>query len=277
MSVACTYRGSRRRTVEAVSAPGPKRWWTAILTYPPTWVAGALLAALTIVYVAAFDPSGVMTAAALGVVVVAIVAWPLAMATTGTLSARQFATGKVVDVEPAAIAALAAELAVLDDSQPAEQLAALEQKRATLVKVLDRRLDSGELTYSRYVSTSQQVYRSALDNLHEVAVANESLSSIDTAYIERRIAELDRGGGESDSVLRERATLARRSELRDAQVERIARLMAQNEAALTTLDRTTSALADVPIGQRPEDADEAMAALEALADRARMYADEGGS
>lgn len=53
---------------------------------------------------------------------------------------------------------------------------------------------------------------------------------------------------------------------------RIERLLAQNEAALTTLDRTTSALADVPVGQRPEDADDAMAALEDLADRAQMLA-----
>ena len=50
--------------------------------------------------------------------------------------------------------------------------------------------------------------------------------------------------------------------------------LAQNEAALTSLDRTTTALADVPFGQRPEDADEAMIALEALADRARTYAGE---
>jgi hypothetical protein len=108
-------------------------------------------------------------------------------------------------------------------------------------------------------------------------VANDSLSSIDAGYIERRIAELDGDGGDSESMQRERETLGKRAELRDGQVARIERLLAQNEAALTTLDRTTSALADVPAGQRPEDADEAMAALEDLADRARMYALGEGS
>ncbi len=257
-----------------MTTSGPLPWWKAILTYPPTWAAGALLAALTTAFIVALDPPAGMTVGLVIIVALAALGWPLAMATTGTLSARQFATASVDDVDPATIASLAAELVALEDSQPAEQLAALEQKKASLLKVLERRLDAGELTYSRYVAAAQQVYRSVLDNLHEVAVANDSVGSIDTGYIERRLAELDHDNdnGDSDSSQRERDTLARRSELRGTQITRIARLMAQNEAALTSLDRTTTALADVPVGQRPEDADEAMVALEALADRARTYA-----
>jgi hypothetical protein len=60
--------------------------------------------------------------------------------------------------------------------------------------------------------------------------------------------------------------------MRTTQRRRIAQLLAQNESALTALDRTTTALADVPIGKKPEDADAAMAALEELADRASKYA-----
>ena len=60
--------------------------------------------------------------------------------------------------------------------------------------------------------------------------------------------------------------------MRTSQRRRIAQLLAQNESALTALDRTTTALADVPIGKKPEDADAAMAALEELADRAVKYA-----
>ena len=71
---------------------------------------------------------------------------------------------------------------------------------------------------------------------------------------------------------RERATLERRRDLRHTQRRRIAQLLAQNESALTALDRTTTALADVPIGKKPEDADAAMAELEALADRTGDYA-----
>jgi hypothetical protein len=173
---------------------------------------------------------------------------------------------------PARLAALQAELAALPDTQPAEQLAALQQKRQSLVNVLERRLDAGELTYSRYLATSQQVYNAALHNLHEVAVASESISTIDEAYIDRRIAELADDDSDDTAVARERATLEQRRELRSSQRRKIAQLLAQNESALTALDRTTTALADVPIGKRPEDADAAMAALDELADRAAKYA-----
>ena len=75
-----------------------------------------------------------------------------------------------------------------------------------------------------------------------------------------------------DAATRERDTLERRRDLRSTQRRRIAQLLAQNESALTALDRTATALADVPIGKQPEDADAAMAALEELADRATKYA-----
>jgi hypothetical protein len=71
---------------------------------------------------------------------------------------------------------------------------------------------------------------------------------------------------------RERTTLEQRRDLRQAQRRKIAQLLAQNESALTALNRTATALADVPIGKRPEDADAAMEALDELAARASQYA-----
>ncbi|MEP1122459.1 MAG: hypothetical protein ABJH68_01045 [Ilumatobacter sp.] len=259
-----------------MTSSGPQSWWKAVLTYPPTWVAGALLAVLAAGFVVAVDPPPVMIGAMGVVVVLAVVGWPLVMSMTGTLSGRQFAVPEVESDDRMATATLATELSGISDSQPLEQLIALGQKRAALIKVLDRRLDRTELTYSRYVSTSEQVYRSALDNLREVAVAIDSVGSIDTGYIKRRLAELDRSGAQTESAVRERESLAQRTQLRDDQMARIERLLAQNEVALTTLDRTTSALADVPVGQRPEDVDAAMAALADLADRARLLDAEEG-
>jgi hypothetical protein len=167
---------------------------------------------------------------------------------------------------------LRVELDALADTQPSEQLDALLQKRQSLINVLQRRLDAGELTYARYLSTSQQVFASALDNLHEIALASESISTIDEDYIARRLTELDGDDSDAESADRERATLERRRDLRQTQRRKIAQLLAQNESALTALDRTTTALADVPIGKKPEDAEAAMAALEELADRAAKYA-----
>jgi hypothetical protein len=218
------------------------------------------------------DPPGFFVAILIVLAIVAAVAWPFTMSATGTLAKLQFEIPRVEDVDPAEIAALRAELAPLGDTQPTEQLDALLSKRLSLINVLQRRLDAGELTYARYLSASQQVFASALDNLHEVAVAYESISTIDETYIDRRLVELAADDSDLESADRERATLERRRELRGTQRRRIAQLLAQNEAALTALDRTTTALADVPIGKQPEDADAAMVALEALADRAAKYA-----
>lgn len=248
-------------------------WWRAVAGYPPTWLAAFILLVSTAALFVILDPSGLFAAILLGLAAILVVAWPLTMAMTGTLNQRQFTPPTIQDIDPVELDTLAAELARLDDPQPAEQLAALPGKRASLLAVLQRRLDSGELTYSRYLASAQQVYATAIDNLHEVSVASESISTIDEGYVRRRLAELRNDRADEESAVRERETLERRLELRDSQRRRIARLLAQNEAALTALDRTSTALADVPMGKRPEDADVAMAALEELADRASKYAD----
>lgn len=247
-------------------------WAKAVVTYPPTWIAAVLLAAGVWLVLEILDPPGLFAVVLVVLAVAAALAWPFTMSATGTLAKLQFEVPRVEAIDPVEIAALRAELDVLADSQPTEQLDALLSKRQSLINVLQRRLDAGELTYARYLSTSQQVFGSALDNLHEVAVAYESISTIDETYIDRRLAELDADDSDAHSADRERTTLERRRSLRTTQRRRIAQLLAQNEAALTALDRTTTALADVPIGKRPEDADTAMAALEELADRAAKYA-----
>ncbi len=249
-----------------------KSWWRAVISYPPTWLAAVVLGVTVWAMIALFDPPGILVGVLVGLAFLAAVGWPLTMSATGTLAQLQFAIPRVQEIDPEELAALTTELHALPDSQPYEQLEALQQKRRSLVNVLERRLDAGELTYSRYLATSQQVFNSALHNLHEVAVAYESISTIDEAYIDRRLAELDDDDLDDASVTRERSTLEQRRELGSTQRRKIAQLLAQNESALTALNRTTTALADVPIGKRPEDADAAMAALEELADRATKYA-----
>ena len=249
-----------------------KSWWRAVISYPPTWIAAVVLGATVWLVLEIIDPPAVLAGVLVGLAVVAAAAWPFTMSATGTLSKLQFEVPRVEEIDPADIATLRAELDALADTQPAEQLDALLQKRQSLITVLQRRLDAGELTYGRYLATSQQVFRSSLDNLQEIALASESISTIDETYIDRRLAELTDDDSDVESAERERATLERRRELRTTQRRKIAQLLAQNESAMTALDRTTTALADVPIGRKPEDAEAAMAALEELADRAAKYA-----
>lgn len=247
-------------------------WGRAVATYPPTWIVGVIVAGVVWLFLELLDPPGVLVVVLIVLAVLAVVAWPFTMSATGTLAKLQFAIPRVDEADPQAIAALRTRLAALPDTQPVEQLDALVQKRENLKSVLQHRLDAGEMTYARYLATAQQVFNAAIDNLHEVAVATESISTIDDGYIDRRLTELDSDDADADSAARERETLERRRDLRTNQRRRIAQFLAQNESALTALDRTTTALADTPIGKKPEDAEAAMAALEALATRTADYA-----
>ena len=250
-----------------------KSWWKAVAAYPMTWVAIAILALLVFLTIRVIDPSGLFLVVLIVLTFVAAVVWPLTLSATGTLTELQFAVPTVDELDPLELEELQAELETIDDRQPTEQLTALVSKRDSLTRVLKARLDAGELTYARYLGTAQQVVAAAFDNLHEVAVAHASISGIDEEYLDRRLAELDAAGNHSDHAAQERSSLDDRRQLRVTQTAKIERLLAQNEAALTAIDRTSTALADAPIGKTPADAERAMAALAELAARAKKYAD----
>lgn len=245
-------------------------WWRAVAKYPATWLAIVAVLVVEWFFFSLFDPPALFAVVALVFGAIAIVTWPLAMSVTGTLARLQFEVPKLEEVDPEEFARLTADLAGLEDDRASNQLDALLEKRASLVGVLERRLDAGELTFARYMTTAQQVYIAALENLHEVAVASHSISAIDEDYIARRLAELEEAeGGSAES---ERESLQSRRELRASQERKVAELLAQNEAAMTAIDRTATSLADAPIGRTPEDAQAAMSALEELAARASKYA-----
>ncbi|HSR44336.1 MAG TPA: hypothetical protein VLT15_03780 [Acidimicrobiia bacterium] len=248
-----------------------KSWWKAVLAYPPTWVAIVAVLVAEWAIFSWFQPPAVLVGILIALGVVAIMVWPITMSATGTLSRLQFEIPKLSEVDQMEMAKLEKELAALEDTRPGYQLRALQEKRDNLAEVLGRRLDSGELTYARYLTTAQQVYLSALDNLREVAISLKSISTIDDGYIESRLEELVLNGS-GESTERERSSLEGRRALRQAQVRKVADLLSQNESAMTAMDKTATALADAPIGRTPEDAEASMAALEELAQRASKYA-----
>jgi hypothetical protein len=247
-------------------------WTKAVVSYPPTWIAAVVLGATVWLVLTVLDPPGVFV---------------VGPDRAGGHRCRGLAVHDVGHRD-------AGEAAVRDPpcrgGRPGRDRSAARRTRraarhparrtARCVAVeapepdqrAERRLDAGELTYARYLATSQQVFSSALDNLHEVAVAYESISTIDEPYIERRLAELAADDSDVESANRERATLERRRELRSTQRRRIAQLLAQNESALTALNRTTTALADVPDRQEARGRRRGDGALEELADRAAKYA-----
>lgn len=247
-----------------------KSWWKAVATYPPTWFAIALVVVAVWAILALLQPPTFLAVVLVILGIVAIIVWPLTMSATGTLSKLQFEVPRLPEVGEQELMALEKELAELDDPRPAHQLQAIQEKRDNLVEMLDRRLDAGELTYARYLSTAQQVYIAVLGNLQEVLVAEGSVSTIDPVYIDRRLSELE--GKEGTRADGEISSLQIRRALLTTQETKVAELLAQNESAMTLIDRTSTALADAPIGRTPHDADAAMDALEDLANRATKYA-----
>jgi hypothetical protein len=247
-----------------------KSWWRAVVAYPATWLAIGFVVLGTWAVLRLLQPPFFMTVILLVLGGLAIVAWPITMSATGTLNRLQFEVPKLPEIEPEQLSQLAEELEALDDTRPAYQLKAIQEKRDSLVGVLNSRLEAGEMTYARYLSSAQHVYLATIENLHEVAVAEQSVSAIDDDYIDERLEELADQKGETATT--ERTSLEDRRSLRKTQEKKVAGLLAQNETAMTVLDRTATALADANIGRKPQDAEAAMKALQEMADRAGKYA-----
>ena len=246
-------------------------WFRTVAAYPATWFAIAFVVVAELLIFTWFDPPLVISLVLLGLGAFAIASWPLTMAATGTMNRLRIPTVDLHADEPADLDTLREELDALEDPRPARQLELLQQKRGNLIDVLDRRLDAGEITFSRYLGTTQRVYVSAIDNLSEAAVALRSISAIDPGYVDAQLAELPAPGTTRDAD-QQRETLENRKSLYEAQQAKAAALLTRTEEALTAIDHTATALADAPTGSRPIDADLAMEELVELAERAKKYA-----
>lgn len=169
---------------------------------------------------------------------------------------------------------LRADLARVEAHQGIAQLDLLDQKLSGLIEVLKRRLNAGELTQFRYLDAAEQVYLSAIDNLHEIYVALTSVGTIDREHIDRRLRELRTLGGKAATAISEIDSLSQRRTMLEQQTAKVETLFAQNEQAMTTLDHAATALADARInkGQASVDIDSALSELESLARRAGSYA-----
>ena len=245
-------------------------WWRAVVSYPPSWIAVVAVVAVVAAILVLLEPSTLLALAVIVIGAVAIAVWPVTLAATGTLRKLQYSAPKLPEVDEVELRLLGDELDRLHDPRPAHQLRAIGEKRDNLVAILGSRLDAGELTYARYQSTAQQVYLAVISNLGEVAIAKKSISTIDPDYIGSRLADLEAKDGAQAQT--EITSLHDRRALAAAQEAKVTYLLAQNESAMTLLDRTSTALADAPIGLAPQDAEAAMEALEELADRAGRYA-----
>jgi hypothetical protein len=220
-----------------------------------------------------FDPPWSMRLGSLFYAIGVFLLWPFyfarAQASPG-VGIR--ASAAIEQGESQRVAALLRELGALGFSEGAEQLEMLGEKYRNLADVLGRRLDSGEVTYGRYLGMAERVYLASIENLQDVAILLRSISTIDPQALALRIADLkqrtDFPVPEAIRAIEERRTLY------ESQRKRIATLLSQTEAAMTALDHTSAALAGSRTAKGLTDVaiDDAMKDLAELADRTGRYA-----
>ncbi len=248
-----------------------------VLSQPLTWLAGAVVLALEIAFFGWFPVTAVPVAGALIAGLFCLALWPVIYLRSAEFTRRvhQQPANFMLSQEQR-LAQLREDFTELDFEQGAAQLVQLESKFNNLAEVLKRRLNTTELTYGRYLGMAEQVYLASLESLHEVEVALRAVSEIDPAQLEVRLEGLTGKSRYSQDERRETAALRERQGLYERQQQRVTSLMAQNESAMTVLDKTAAALAqtktDKPLSQM--DAESAMAELELLAKRAARYATE---
>lgn len=143
------------------------------------------------------------------------------------------------------VARLRADLEQMKFTPGVAQMDELEKKFHALEDLLRRKLNPAELTFSRYMGMTEQVFLAGLDNLGRIADTLKGLSTIDVRQIKLRLHDLAVDGIESKAQDQEIATLNERLGLRDRQRDLIDRLLAQNETAMTQIDLVMAAIANL--------------------------------
>jgi hypothetical protein len=153
------------------------------------------------------------------------------------------------------------------------QLEQLQAKFTNFVGILNQALPPEEITYGRYLGIAEQVYLSSLDNLEQAVGALTSIRTINPAQLRNRIEAIHADGVVTATESVEQDSLNQRQQLFDRQLERVATLVAQNEQAMTKLDFTAAAMADLRTakGQASMDMESAMTELQRLIEKAPEY------
>jgi len=138
----------------------------------------------------------------------------------------------------------------------AQQLDKLQAKFDSLNRLLADKLDPNELTYKRYQGIALEVFLSGIDNLAVIVSALKSISEIDSDHVNAQLTQLRKLPNKDDSEVQKRiGALETRLDVRQKQLDKIKRLLIENEQAMTQLDETTVAIADMDTGQNEAEVD----------------------
>lgn len=161
----------------------------------------------------------------------------------------------------------------LDCARGVDQFHSFREKYENFIALLRDKMNEGELAYQRYLGIAEQVYLSGLDNLSQVAAALQSVATIFEPAIESRLREIHGDTIPDEKQEGEIDALVKRKTLHHTQTEKVEEFLSQNEKALTTLDETAAAIANVRTrqGYAEVDIESAMQELQRMAERAHVY------
>lgn len=162
-------------------------------------------------------------------------------------------------------------LAEVKSEEGGSQFSRITEKFITFEKLLARKLNPGELTYGRYLGMAEQVYLGVLDNLQHVADTLKMMAAIDVNYTQKRLRQLQKDSPQRNA--KEIESLQERLALHARQADKVQKLFAQNEEAMTKMDLTVAAIADMRTegGRASLDMETAMNELQRLAGKAKDY------
>lgn len=142
-----------------------------------------------------------------------------------------------------------------------------------LLEVLERKLSVGELTFSAFAGPAEQVADSVLDNLGTVVTILKGVRSIDSLDLQRRLEGLRSIEGPSELDLEEISTLEKRLSLYREQMNRVDRILVENEKAITKIEEATAKIGDMQTHERYSDVELETAVLDLarVAERTQSY------
>lgn len=149
----------------------------------------------------------------------------------------------------------------------------IKEKFDRFKEMLSVKFNSSELTYGRFLGTSEQVYLAVLDNLEKIVHSMDSMNSIDLNYVEERLSHLRALSNPEPADKAEIETMNKRKQLHEKQRESVNKLLTYNEEAMTEIDisMSTIAAAETTPDRASVDIEFARSELVRLAERTKNF------
>lgn len=262
-------------TVDLSRAAVSRAVLSATLQQPQVLYPG-LVGVLGIAASAAFGPDWMFLVPAIAGTLISAGAWALDYFLRRDRHANRYlqaVRAALGDRREQAARELQRELDELGHAEGLSQLSRLREKYQAFAELLGKKMSPSEITYGRYLGMAEQVYLAGLDNLQRIAHTLDSIETIDNAYVERRLGELQALPNPGATQRAELEALQDRLVLRRNQLDKVSAWQAQNEQAMTRMDQTMAAIAAMTTvqGHAGTDLETAMKELQALAARAGDY------